>query len=208
VYEITLNQLIPNQLNHMKNDKIFTIRKALGLSQTQIAKLLQIAQSNYSTIESGTLSPSSRVQDALYERMGVNINYIKGIDTDMFIKDEPLLSSRLLKTIVGHGLNERILIERLSEADKKIYGEVMGNRFFPDREFIERVFAEHRGIDIDYIMHGRTFSNINKKQSNNYTLAVPTDNVMRDVVSTLTELSNRQMREIDELRRRLKQYEP
>ncbi len=152
----------------MKKTRLFRIRKGLGLTQTQISSLLGTAQGNYAQVELGKRAISTKFQDALIERLGVNVSWLKGQqeddddDSHMFNKEQPLASDRLKRIIMAAGLNELTLQEALSAEDREYYKQVMDNCQWPSRDFLERLFKEYPAIDIDYVQRGKSLMNVRK----------------------------------------------
>lgn len=68
------------------NERLKRVRKALGLSQVQMAAALGIGQSTYCQFETGVRSLQTRYLNAMKVMYGVNPEWILTGEGDMFIK--------------------------------------------------------------------------------------------------------------------------
>lgn len=67
--------------------RLLTIRKAMGLTQSQLAKKISIAQGLYSKYETGSLDLPDTLKEALFQ-YGVDINWLITGNGEMFLSNE------------------------------------------------------------------------------------------------------------------------
>ncbi len=81
----------------MANDRIKLLRKALGMTQEQLAQRLGVGKAALSMIETGRASLSSRNKNILVQELNVNPDWLDSGEGQMF-NSEPDLTSYRLKT--------------------------------------------------------------------------------------------------------------
>lgn len=69
------------------NKRVKQIRQTLDIKQKDMAKILLIRQSSLSDIENGRVNVTERVMSALCKEFGVNINWLKTGEGDIFLEN-------------------------------------------------------------------------------------------------------------------------
>lgn len=69
------------------NKRVKQIRQTLNIKQKDMAKILLIRQSSLSDIENGRVNVTERVMSALCKEFGVNINWLKTGEGDIFLEN-------------------------------------------------------------------------------------------------------------------------
>lgn len=69
------------------NKRVKQIRQTLNIKQKDMAKTLLIRQSSLSDIENGRVNVTERVMSALCKEFGVNINWLKTGEGDIFLEN-------------------------------------------------------------------------------------------------------------------------
>ena len=90
------------------NERLKTVRKALGLSQVELAKVLGIKQGSYSDVERGRadVGVSNSIKLILKDKYRVNIDFISTGKGDMFLsKTKESIVKKDTITIEGHELD-------------------------------------------------------------------------------------------------------
>ena len=88
----------------MLNENIKKARLKSGLTQTQVAERLGVAQAQYARWESGGRNPKDETVEKLAEIFGVSFDYLKGRDD---------------------GLEEIVELLRMYELDEKQKGKII-----------------------------------------------------------------------------------
>jgi len=134
-----------------------TIRSELGLTQMQAASLLEMRQSNYSSLETDKVRTiSSKVFTALTTRFLVNPLFIQSGVSPVFVVDVPLISDRIKEQMKIHNINTaHIIALNLPGELIQAYNRTMANTLLPDKSDLERIFEAFPDIDVDYIYSGR-----------------------------------------------------
>jgi transcriptional regulator with XRE-family HTH domain len=118
-------------LNQLPN-RIRTLRRAQGLTQTQLAKLVGVAQPYINEIERGKKRPSVDVLERLCDSLGGSADYLLGVTPGHYsaaAQPSPTISPELLSEIALSGMTIEELRfaikvmrlmreERLAEATK------------------------------------------------------------------------------------------
>ncbi len=82
-------------------------RRALGLSQSELARELRISHQHISRIELGDVTPSLEMLVKLSDRLGVSVDYLlsgheqRPLDPAGAIRSEPLLGKTAKRHLVG-----------------------------------------------------------------------------------------------------------
>lgn len=66
------------------NERIKALRKALNLNQTEFAERIGLKQSAIAGYETGTRTPIDAILNSIAKEYGVNIDWLKNGDGDMF----------------------------------------------------------------------------------------------------------------------------
>lgn len=85
------------------HDRIKEVRKYLGLSQQEFADRLSISRSNLGNIETGAISVTSRVIEAICREYNVNEVWLRHGEGDMFRK---LTREQEISKFVGAALTD------------------------------------------------------------------------------------------------------
>ncbi len=78
-------------------NKIKRLREEMNYTQTQIAELIPMNQSNYSKIERDQQEPDMRQLKRIAEIFGVSADYLLGISTDEFIIKDSLFAKKVIE---------------------------------------------------------------------------------------------------------------
>lgn len=90
-------------------NRIKTLRRGQGLTQSQLANLVGVAQPYINELERGKKRPSVDVLERLCDSLGVTADYILGIEPGRYsavVQPAPGLSPELLSEIALSGYTE------------------------------------------------------------------------------------------------------
>ena len=77
-------------------DKIKNLREEMDLTQTQIAQLIPMNQSNYSKIERDQQEPDLKQLKRIAEILGVSADYLLGIKNDETLTKDALFARKII----------------------------------------------------------------------------------------------------------------
>lgn len=95
-------------MNQLPN-RIRTLRRAQGLTQTQLAKLVGVAQPYINEIERGKKTPSVDVLERLCDSLGGSADYLLGVTPGRYSaagQPAPAISFELLSEIARNGYTD------------------------------------------------------------------------------------------------------
>ena len=78
-------------------NKIKSLREEMEMTQTQIAELIPMNQSNYSKIERDQQEPDLKQLKRIAEILGVSADYLLGIKNDETIAKEMVFAKKVIQ---------------------------------------------------------------------------------------------------------------
>ncbi|MFL2072787.1 helix-turn-helix domain-containing protein [Marinilactibacillus psychrotolerans] len=106
----------------MDKERLKMLRKEKGLTQGDMAEILEIARTTYANYEQGTREPDNRILNRLADFFIVSIDYLLGRDVPRWATPEDLVD---LEEILKNNVHMAYGGEDLTDEDKQRVQEVL-----------------------------------------------------------------------------------
>lgn len=116
----------------MFGNRLTELRKQRKLTQNDMAKLLGVARTTYSSYEQGRRTPDVEIQNKIADYFGVTLDYLHGRNkTPEWAKEEDTIQlDKILKSNAGMAYEEN----EATEEDREILDDLIAGYFWSKKQ--------------------------------------------------------------------------